>query len=115
MRPLPEWLPLDDLIAWHVTVWEGPARREESIMTEHIYMTVDQGFGRVKRALLSMATPHTLVPRVVKLWSDEYSTGRLEASSVEARSVRLTLSDHPYVHLPLMRFVIAKVFGTCSA
>jgi hypothetical protein len=110
MRPLPDWIPLDDLIAWHQAVWNGPARRDEKIMTEHIHATVDQGFGRVKRLLLSISTPHSLAPRVVALWREEYSTGRLESSLLEARSIHLKLSDHPYVDSQLMRFVIAEVF-----
>jgi hypothetical protein len=110
MRPLPDWVPLDDLIAWHEAVWNGPARREEPIMTAHIRATVDQGFGRVKRVLLSMSTPHTIAPRVAALWRDEYSTGSLVATSLEERSVQLVLSDHPYVDIPLMRYVIAEVF-----
>jgi hypothetical protein len=110
MRPLPDWIPLGDLIAWHEAVWNGPARRDEKIMTQHIHATVDQGFGRVRRVLLSMSTPHTLAPRVAAIWRDEYSTGRLVATSLEERSVQLTLSDHPYVDLPLMRYVIAEVF-----
>jgi hypothetical protein len=110
MRPLPDWILLEDLIAWHQAVWNGPAKRNEKIMTEHIHATVDQGFGRVKRVLLSMSTPHSLAPRVVKLWRDEYSTGRLESSLLETRSIHLTLSDHPYVDSQLMRFVIAEVY-----
>jgi hypothetical protein len=110
MRPLPDWILLDDLIAWHVAVWNGPAKRDEQLMTPHIQATVDQGFGRVKRLLLSMSTPHTLAPRVVLLWRDEYSTGRLEATSIEERSVELRLRDHAYVEIPLMRYVISEVF-----
>lgn len=110
MRPLPDWIPLGDLIAWHEAVWNGPAKRDEQIMTQHIHATVDHGFGRVKRVLLSMSTPHSLAPRVASLWRDEYSTGRLEATSIEEKSVQLTLSDHPYVDVPLMRYVIAEVF-----
>jgi hypothetical protein len=110
MRPLPDWIPLGDLIAWHEAVWNGPAKRDERTMTQHIHATVDQGFGRVKRLLLGMSTPHSLAPRVVSLWREEYSTGRLEATSLEERRVQLTLSDHPYVHSPLMRYVIAEVF-----
>jgi hypothetical protein len=110
MRPLPDWIPLDDLIAWHEAVWNGPAKREEQIMTQHIHATVDQGFGRVKRFLLGMSTPQSLAPRVVSLWREEYSTGRLAATAIQERSVVLTLSDHPYVELPLMRYVIAEVF-----
>ena len=110
MRPLPDWILLGDLIAWHEAVWNGPAKRDEQTMTEHIHATVDQGFGRVKRFLLSMSTPKTLAPRVVSLWRDEYSTGRLEATSIAEQSVELSLSDHPYVEIPLMRYVIAEVF-----
>lgn len=110
MRPLPDWILLDDLIAWHQAVWDGPARRNERIMTEHVHATVDQGFGRVKRLLLGVSTPHSLAPRVVALWRDEYSTGKLESSSLEARSIHLTLREHPYVDSQLMRFVIAEVF-----
>jgi hypothetical protein len=109
MRPLPDWILLDDLIAWHVAVWNGPAKHDEKIMTEHIHRTVDQGFGRVKRLLITMATADSLAPRVAALWNDEYSTGVLEAET-GARSVQLVLRDHPYVAHQLMRYVIAEVF-----
>src|SRR5690349_16659795 len=56
LRPLPDWIPLEDLIGWHVAVWNGPAKRNERVMMEHARRTVDQGFGRVKRLLISMAT-----------------------------------------------------------
>lgn len=110
LRPLPDWIPLGDLIAWHVAVWNGPARQDEKLMLEHARLTVDQGFGRVKRALISMATAHTLAPRVAALWSDEYSTGSLMATGVQPKSVTLLLRDHPYVDHSLMRMVIAEAF-----
>jgi len=110
LRPLADWVPVNDLVAWHFAVHNGIARRDEKLFTEHVHTTVDQGFGRVKRVLLGMATPHTLAPRVVALWADEYSTGMLQASELEDRSVRLSLRDHPYVEIPLMRSVIAEVY-----
>jgi hypothetical protein len=110
LRPLPEWVRLEDLIAWHFAVWNGPAKRDEQLMTPHIRATVDQGFGKVKRLLLSMSTPHSLAPRVVSLWREEYSTGWLEATSIEERSIQLSLRDHAYVDISLMRYVIAEVF-----
>jgi hypothetical protein len=110
MRPLPDWVPLDDLIAWHFAVWTGPARRDEKRMLEHARATVDMGFGRVRRLLLSVATPHTLAPRVVALWREEYSSGHLSTGRLEDRSVHLTLNNHPYVDIPLMRMVMTEVF-----
>ena len=83
IRPLPKWNAVDDLIAWHHAVWSGPAGRDETVMRQHIHATVDQGFGRVKRFLLSMSTPRSLAPRVAALWREEYSTGRLEATFPE--------------------------------
>jgi hypothetical protein len=109
-RPLEPWHALGDLIAWHRAVWEGPAHRDEKLMTQHIHATVDRGFGRVKRFLLSVSTPRSLAPRVAALWRDEYSTGQLEATFPEEQTVHLTLRDHPYVDDPLMRYVIAEVF-----
>jgi hypothetical protein len=110
MRPLDKWIAVEDLIAWHHAVWNGPTGRDEKIMAQHIHATVDHGFGRVKRFLLSVSTPRTLAPRVASLWREEYSTGRLESTFPEEQVVHLTLSDHPFVDDPLMRFVISEVF-----
>ncbi|HKU41937.1 MAG TPA: hypothetical protein VJR89_27455 [Polyangiales bacterium] len=110
LRPLPEWIPLGDLIAWHAAIWNGPANQDEKLMLDHARRTIDQGFGRVKRALISIATAHTLAPRVAALWNDEYTTGSLTVASLQPKSVTLVLRDHPYVEDPLMRMVIAEAF-----
>jgi hypothetical protein len=109
MLPLPEWVLVDDLIAWHVAL-KGGLGRDDAMFQKHVHKTVDQGFGKVKRLLLSMATPHTLAPRAAALWRDEYSTGRLTAMSIDKQSVSLTLRDHPYVHHALMQTVITEVY-----
>jgi hypothetical protein len=110
LLPLPEWIPLEDLVAWHLAVWRGPAKRDEPTMTRHARLTVDQGFGRVKRFMISLLTPELLAARVVALWRDDYSTGRLETVSIDEHSVQLMLSDHAYVDLPLMRYIISEVY-----
>jgi hypothetical protein len=110
LQPLPEWIPLEDLIAWHVAVWNGPAKLEEATMTRHARLTVDQGFGRVKRVVIAALSPHLLATRVAALWRDEYSTGQLETLAVEDNSVQLALYHHPYVDIPLMRYIIAEVY-----
>lgn len=110
LLPLPEWIPLEDLVSWHLAAWRGPARREETVMTHHAQLTVDQGFGRVKRFVISLLSPEGLAARVVPLWRDEYSTGRLDTLSVAAHEVQLALSDHAYVEIPLMRYIISEVY-----
>lgn len=108
--PLTEWIPLADLIAWHVAVWDGPAKRDRAVMTDHAQRTVQHGFGRVKRFLLSMTTPHVLAPKVASMWRDEYSTGTLTANTVDPHSVVLTLRGHEYVEHYLMRGIISEAF-----
>lgn len=115
LMPLPEWIPVDDLVAWHFAVWNGITQKDERRFTEHVRATVDQGFGRVKRMLLSLATPHTLAPRVGPLWNDEYSTGTLDSANLEDHSVELWLRGHPYVEIALMRSVIAEVYRYVSS
>lgn len=110
LLPLPEWIPLEDLIAWHMAVWHGLAKRDEPTMTRHARLTVDQGFGRVKRFMISMLSPESLAARVVALWRDEYSNGQLETLSVSEGCVQLALTDHAYVEIPLMRYIIAEVY-----
>lgn len=108
--PLTEWIRLDDAIAWYNAVWNGPAKRDEAVMKEHMRRTVDQGFGRVRRFFLGIATPQTLASRAAALWREEYSTGNLSVNYSEERSLTLTLRDHEIVNDPLMRSLLAEVF-----
>jgi hypothetical protein len=108
--PLAEWLPLGDLIAWHHVVWDGPARNDWKLMSHFARVTIDQGFGRVYRMMIGALTPQLLAPRVAKLWRDEYTAGKLEALTIEANQVKLRLSEHAYVGLPLMCDVISEAY-----
>ena len=110
LLPLPEWIPLEDLVAWHVAVWEGPAAKDRDVMLRHARLTVDQGFGRVKRVVVRALSPHGLASRVATMWRDEYSSGRLNARAVDANAVELELSNHGYVNNPLMRLIIVEVY-----
>jgi hypothetical protein len=110
LQPLPAWIPLEDLIAWHIAVWNGPAKHDEPTMTRHARLTVDQGFGRVKRVVIAALSPQLLAARVAALWRDEYSTGQLEALAVDENCVQLRLRQHAYVDIPLMRYIISEVY-----
>ena len=110
LLPLPEWIPVEDLIAWHQVVWSDLAKRDEATMMRQARLTIDQGFGRVKRFVISMLTPELLAGRVVALWRDEYSTGQLETLSVEPGHIQLALTQHAYVDIPLMRNVISEAY-----
>src|SRR5258708_12343639 len=44
MLPLPEWLPVDDLIDWHLAVWNGPAPPHQDVFTPPIPPPLHQAF-----------------------------------------------------------------------
>jgi hypothetical protein len=79
-------------------------------MSQFARVTIDQGFGRVYRMMIGALTPQLLAPRVAKLWRDEYTTGQLEVLAIETNQVKLRLSEHAYVELPLMCNVISEAY-----
>jgi hypothetical protein len=100
-RALPvSWYPVRHSIAWHVAAWEGPSRRNDAEFCRFIRRSVELGFGRFKRALLSFATPELLLSRASELWRYQHTHGTLEASWVGG-GARLVLRDHPYVKHPI--------------
>src|SRR5437868_14516951 len=58
------WLPERYNQAWYEAIWNGPAHRLAPEFRRFIDRRIDGGFGRVRRYLLQIATPHMLAQRV---------------------------------------------------
>ena len=72
-----QWLPERYGQAWFDAVWNGPAKRAIPEFRRFIDKRIDNGFGRVRRMLLQVATPSTLAPRVPALWRNDHTHGSL--------------------------------------
>ena len=56
----------------------------------------NNGFGRVRRLFLSLATPMMLASRAPDFWSYDHTTGTMVTEEVDG-GVLVTITDHPYV------------------
>lgn len=98
----PDWVPTEFVVTWYELVSEalgGDERRLAAITTR----AVDLGFGRVRKLLLGIATPHWVLRKGEELWRGEQSAGRMTAYAVEPNHARVTLTDHPFLDSAVMR------------
>lgn len=104
----PHWIPVEYAIAWMDGVWEGPMRQDRAQLAPFVDRVLDHGFGRVKRLLLTIATPQGVVRRASELWRDEMSDGRVVSYGTSPTSARFVLYDHPFLDHPLWREINAE-------
>ena len=105
-----EWLPERFVMAWYEAAWEGPADRRSATYLTFLDRMMDNGFGRVRKALLGFATPTLIATKSAELWRHDHSTGEVRANSTGERSLTVTLRDHVYVSTPLARLSVAEIF-----
>jgi uncharacterized protein (TIGR02265 family) len=108
--PPPKWIAEADLIACSFAIWNGPARRDRAKYNAFLHKQVEEGTGRVQRALLSLASPKRVIDRAPSIWSAEHSHGSLTVEHTGERSAIVRLADHLYVETPQARATIAEVF-----
>lgn len=105
-----EWLSIDHLERFCELAWEGPLGGNLALLRTWTDRMIDHGFGRVRRLLLTIATPAGLVRRAGELWRDEHTDGRLIAYSTSPKSAIATLHEHDFIGNPLMRQLVAETF-----
>jgi len=101
------WVPVDDVIEWCEASLcdedEGRIRAFVDVMMNH-------GFGKVRRVLLQIATPHGVLRRAGELWREEFTDGRLVAYATSPNTAIATLYEHRFLESPLLRAVVAESF-----
>jgi len=105
------WYPSRYALDWDVAKMEGPARGDEEAFRRSVDRGIDLGFGRVRRAFLSFATPILLANRAAELWRHDHTHGVLavDSSTREEGRSRITLVGHPFVATALSRLAFAEV------
>lgn len=101
------WIPERWITEWHRAVWQGPAGEDTAKFYRFVDAMVAQGFGRVRRVLVKLATPSLMCERAAELWRDEHSHGIL-AAVVGKNTAQLRLTEHPYCGSKLAAMVIAE-------
>jgi hypothetical protein len=106
---IPVWVPERVVIAWCFALWEGPADRKRPHYVAWLQRHMDLSFGRVRKWLIGLASPHKLVEMAGDVWKRDHTSGTLTGAADGKRAV-LTLQDHPYVDTPQGRATIAEIY-----
>jgi hypothetical protein len=106
------WYPESFVLAWYEALWSGPCTSSREKFVRVLDRMLDCGFGRVRRSLLSFASPSMILNRAPTLWRYDHTHGEL---SVEcgAGVGRMRLAHHPYTENPLSCLAIAEVYRYC--
>ncbi|MET0287020.1 MAG: hypothetical protein ABW352_21230 [Polyangiales bacterium] len=96
-------------IAWFHAAYVVMARRSDREFYAFLDSMMDHGFGRVRRALLRLATPGFLIDQAASLWRHDHSHGT--AVSETSRGLgTLVVSNHDYVRDAVARAALAEIF-----
>ena len=106
------WTPVRHLIEWSLGVWEAPAGRDRDTMVAYTRLQLDEGFGRIRRAILKVVSPRRLLERAPELWNKDNRGGSVTVE-VGDQEGTWTLTDHPYCELPHARASMAEVLRYC--
>jgi hypothetical protein len=109
VRVASDWVPERHAIAWFEAVWRGPAQKQQDVLVRFVDRMMDHGFGRVRRLLLSFATPAMMAAKAPGLWRHDHTHGVLE-TRIEGMTLVARLRHHPYVESPLCRLAVAEVY-----
>jgi len=102
-----DWVPLEHIVAWcEAAIVDVP----QSKLRPFVDHMMDQGFGRVHRVLLAIATPHGVLRRAGEMWREEFTDGRLVAYATSPNTAIATLYDHRFLESPGLRAVVAESF-----
>jgi hypothetical protein len=105
------WYPTRYVIDWDAAKMAGPARGDEEAFRRSVVRGTDLGFGRIRRTLLSFATPVILAERAAELWRHDHTHGELSVDSSRRNEgkAHVTLTNHPFTETPIARMAFAEV------
>lgn len=105
------WVPERFLTEWHEATWDGPARRDDAALCKTINRRLDLGFGRVRKALLSLLGPEEVIRRAGELWKHDHTHGTLVVHFEKGKKIgSATLTDHVFCESPIARRALAETF-----
>jgi hypothetical protein len=96
-------------IAWFHAAYTVMSHRSDREFHAVLDGMMDHGFGRVRRALLRLATPGFLLDQAASLWRHDHSHGTLVTETRRGHGT-LVLTQHDYVWDAVARAALAEIF-----
>jgi hypothetical protein len=103
------WYPERYVMAWFEAAFQDAASHDEAQFHTFLDRMMDHGFGKIRRALLRLASPDMLLGQAATLWSHDHSHGSLTAQ-VQRGSACLTLRNHVYTTQPISRAAVTEIY-----
>ncbi|HEX5661641.1 MAG TPA: hypothetical protein VFX59_30835 [Polyangiales bacterium] len=96
-------------IAWFHAAYAVMSHRSDREFYAFLDSMMDHGFGRVRRALLRLATPGFLIDQAASLWRHDHSHGTCVSETSRGQGT-LVLTHHDYVWDAVARAALAEIF-----
>lgn len=107
------WMPETYVLEWYRALWYGPCGSSRDAFRRFLDRMIDAGFGRVRKMLVALASPETILQKAPNLWQHDHSHGTLSVVAIEADSAKVSLTDHPYTETSIARVAIAEIYRYC--
>jgi hypothetical protein len=107
------WVAERHVIAWGHAIWEGPARRERAAYEQFIDRQIDLSFGRIRRFMLSVVSPATLLEKAPAIWREDHTHGDVATEVLGRNEGIWKLANHPFTSTPQLRASMAEVVRYC--
>ena len=103
------WYPVRFTLHWQDAIWDGPAARSDERFFQFVQRSIEQGFGRMRRFFLRLASVERMTARAPEMWRYQHTHGTL-TSLVRGSTAQITLRDHPFVKDGLSRKATAEAW-----
>lgn len=103
------WVPEADMMALSVALHAGPCGRAEGTYRALLRGSIDEGFGRVRKLFMNLASPSKVLARAPELWQHDHSHGELVAIP-SAREARVIVRHPVLLSTPLSCLTLAEMF-----
>ncbi len=110
-----EWIPCQHVIEWCLRTFEGPCGRDRNKMAEYVDRAYDFSYGVIRKFVVKLADPVTVVARLPGFFKQDFNTGELEATLDPAvagvsNGCTIRIWGNPYVNLVHTRAGQAEVY-----
>jgi hypothetical protein len=103
------WVPERHMVALADAVFAGPAAKSDVVYREFVRNQVNLGFGRVRRFLLHLAPPESVLSRAPDLWRHDHTHGEL-VIDLRDKHARVHLVDHEHATNDVACMTAAEIF-----
>ena len=103
------WVAEKHMMELASAIHEGPCDGDDGSYRRLLAVTIDQGFGRIRKLFVQLASPAMLLTRAPELWKHDHSHGSLKLEHEEGMAI-ITIEHPVLVSTRLGALTAAEMF-----